>query len=165
MQKPLDRPDGEVKLIVAWLLALSHAALRAVSMFSTTLCDSNLFFWLTLVSVVIFFKRPSTGKHSLTIWEYFLTGVEVRKKKDSNSAIVSKAPRWKILKCQNQMDVSCFVVYYVFVVVVFSGYLYAHISYLDDNCPACLLLLSTDRDAFFELAETRLKTVEVSCIS
>lgn len=41
-----------------------------------------------------------------------------------------------------------------------SGYLYAHISYLDDNCPACLLLLSTDRDAFFELAETRLKTVE-----
>ena len=63
------------------------------------------------------------------------------------------------------MDVSCFVVYYVFVVVVFSGYLYAHISYLDDNCPACLLLLSTDRDAFFELAETRLKTVEVSCIS
>lgn len=129
------------------------------------LCDSNLFFWLTLVSVVIFFKRPSTGKHSLTIWENFLTGVEVREKKISNSAIVSKAPRWKILKCQNQMDVSCFVVYYVFVVVVFSGYLYAHISYLDDNCPACLLLLSTDRDAFFELAETRLKTVEVSCIS
>lgn len=81
LQKPLDRPDGEVKLIVAWLLALSHAALRAVSMFSTTLCDSNLFFWLTLVSVVIFFKRPSTGKHSLTIWEYFLTGVEVREKK------------------------------------------------------------------------------------
>lgn len=56
----------------------------SVSMFSTTLCDSNLFFWLTLVSVVIFFKRPSTGKHSLTIWEYFLTGVEVREKKGSN---------------------------------------------------------------------------------
>lgn len=84
LQKPLDRPDGEVKLIVAWLLALSHAALRAVSMFSTTLFDSNLFFWLTLVSVVIFFKRPSTGKHSLTIWEYVLTGVEVREKKGSN---------------------------------------------------------------------------------
>ncbi|KAL9984856.1 hypothetical protein ACROYT_G007195 [Oculina patagonica] len=41
-----------------------------------------------------------------------------------------------------------------------SGYLYAHISYLEDNCPACLLLLSTDRNAFFELAETRLKTLE-----
>ena len=46
--------------------------------------------------------------------------------------------------------------------VFFSGYLYAHISYLEDNCPACLLLLSTDRNAFFELAETRLKTIEVS---
>ena len=44
----------------------------------------------------------------------------------------------------------------------FSGYLYAHISYLEDGCPACLLLLSTDRNAFFELAETRLKTLEVS---
>ena len=46
--------------------------------------------------------------------------------------------------------------------VSFSGYLYAHISYLEDDCPACLLLLSTDRNAFFELAETRLKTLEVS---
>ena len=46
--------------------------------------------------------------------------------------------------------------------VFFSGYLYAHISYLEDDCPACLLLLSTDRNAFFELAETRLKTLEVS---
>ncbi|KAJ7379236.1 Vacuolar fusion protein MON1 A [Desmophyllum pertusum] len=40
-----------------------------------------------------------------------------------------------------------------------SGYLYAHISYLEDDCPACLLLLSTDRNAFFELAETRVKNV------
>ena len=52
-----------------------------------------------------------------------------------------------------------------FAVVFFSsGYLYAHISYLEDNCPACLLLLSTDRNAFFELAETRLKTLEVSTL-
>ena len=49
--------------------------------------------------------------------------------------------------------------------VPFSGYLYAHISYLEDDCPACLLLLSTDRNAFFELAETRLKTLEVSAKS
>ncbi|XP_068711276.1 vacuolar fusion protein MON1 homolog A-like [Montipora foliosa] len=41
-----------------------------------------------------------------------------------------------------------------------SGYLYAHISYLEDDCPACLLLLSNDRNAFFELAETRQKTLE-----
>ena len=43
----------------------------------------------------------------------------------------------------------------------FSGYLYAHISYLADDCPACLLLLSTDRNAFFALAETKQKTLEV----
>ena len=46
----------------------------------------------------------------------------------------------------------------------FSGYLYAHISYLEDNCPACLLLLSTDRNAFFELAGSRKKTLEVSTV-
>lgn len=42
-----------------------------------------------------------------------------------------------------------------------SGYLHAHISYLDDTCNACLLLLSTDRDAFFPLSECKLKILEV----
>lgn len=41
-----------------------------------------------------------------------------------------------------------------------SGYLYAHVSYLDDNCPACLLLLSTDRNAFFTLSECKAKILE-----
>jgi len=41
-----------------------------------------------------------------------------------------------------------------------SGYLYAHVSYLDDNCPACLLLLSTDRNAFFTLSECKMKIME-----
>ncbi|KAK3712200.1 hypothetical protein QZH41_018431 [Actinostola sp. cb2023] len=41
-----------------------------------------------------------------------------------------------------------------------SGYLYAHISYLQDDCPACLLLLSTDRNAFFELAGSKQKILE-----
>jgi len=43
-----------------------------------------------------------------------------------------------------------------------SGYLYAHISYLQEDCPACLLLLSTDRNAFFELAGTKQKILEAS---
>ncbi|EDO39191.1 predicted protein, partial [Nematostella vectensis] len=41
-----------------------------------------------------------------------------------------------------------------------SGYLYAHISYLKEECPACLLLLSTDRSAFFELAGAKQKILE-----
>lgn len=41
-----------------------------------------------------------------------------------------------------------------------SGYLYAHVSYLQDDCPACLLLLSTDRNAFFELSECKVKILE-----
>jgi len=41
-----------------------------------------------------------------------------------------------------------------------SGYLYAHVSYLQDGCPACLLLLSTDKNAFFELSECKLKILE-----
>ena len=47
---------------------------------------------------------------------------------------------------------------------IFSGYLYAHISYLEDNSPACLMLLSTDRNAFFELADSRAKILEVSSV-
>merc|ERR1739848_140026 len=43
-----------------------------------------------------------------------------------------------------------------------SGYLYAHVSYLTEreSCPICLLLLSTDRNAFFELSECKKKIEE-----
>ncbi|XP_072045856.1 protein SAND-like [Amphiura filiformis] len=40
-----------------------------------------------------------------------------------------------------------------------SGYLHAHISYLD-NSPACLLLLTVDKMMFFELAKCKEKIVE-----
>ena len=36
-----------------------------------------------------------------------------------------------------------------------SGFLHAHVSYLTDNSPACLLLVTTDRNAFFSLSEAR----------
>lgn len=44
---------------------------------------------------------------------------------------------------------------------VFSGYLHGHVSYLSDDCQACLLLLTVDRDAFFTLSEAKQKISEV----
>lgn len=41
-----------------------------------------------------------------------------------------------------------------------SGFLHAHVSYLNDDCPACLLLLTTDPDMFFTLSDCKLKIVE-----
>ncbi|OWF35302.1 vacuolar fusion protein MON1 homolog A-like [Mizuhopecten yessoensis] len=41
-----------------------------------------------------------------------------------------------------------------------SGFLQAHISYLDDRCETCLLLLSVDRESFFILSECRNKIKE-----
>ncbi|TMW49858.1 hypothetical protein DOY81_005039, partial [Sarcophaga bullata] len=41
-----------------------------------------------------------------------------------------------------------------------NGYLHAHVSYLDDNCPACLLLLTVDRDEFFTLSTAKKAIVE-----
>ncbi|XP_068141576.1 vacuolar fusion protein MON1 homolog [Drosophila tropicalis] len=41
-----------------------------------------------------------------------------------------------------------------------NGYLHAHVSYLADDCQACLLLLSVDRDAFFTLSEAKAKITE-----
>lgn len=46
-----------------------------------------------------------------------------------------------------------------------SGYLHAHISYLDPGCNACLLLLSVDKDVFFKLSECKHKIQEVSLFS
>lgn len=41
-----------------------------------------------------------------------------------------------------------------------TGYLHAYVSYLPDNSPACLLLISTDKEKFFELQQCKEKIVE-----
>lgn len=41
-----------------------------------------------------------------------------------------------------------------------SGFLHAHVSYLAQGCPACLLLLTVDRDLFFPLQECQRKITE-----
>ncbi|XP_030383053.1 vacuolar fusion protein MON1 homolog A [Scaptodrosophila lebanonensis] len=41
-----------------------------------------------------------------------------------------------------------------------NGYLHAHVSYLAEDCQACLLLLSVDRNAFFTLSEAKARITE-----
>ncbi|XP_055638116.1 protein SAND [Toxorhynchites rutilus septentrionalis] len=41
-----------------------------------------------------------------------------------------------------------------------SGFLHAHVSYLADDCQACLLLLSIERDVFFVLSEAKRKITD-----
>ncbi|XP_050510931.1 vacuolar fusion protein MON1 homolog A isoform X1 [Diabrotica virgifera virgifera] len=41
-----------------------------------------------------------------------------------------------------------------------SGFLYGHVSYLSEDCQACLLLLTVERDVFFTLSEAKQKIVE-----
>lgn len=41
-----------------------------------------------------------------------------------------------------------------------NGYLHAHISYLSDDCEACLLLMSVDKDMFFQLSDAKKKITE-----
>ncbi|XP_059091003.1 vacuolar fusion protein MON1 homolog A-like isoform X2 [Tigriopus californicus] len=43
-----------------------------------------------------------------------------------------------------------------------SGFVHAHISYLSDDCQACLLMITAERDIFFEVSEAKGKIVEVS---
>ncbi|XP_066592331.1 vacuolar fusion protein MON1 homolog [Prorops nasuta] len=41
-----------------------------------------------------------------------------------------------------------------------NGYMHSHVSYLAEDCQACLLLLTVDRDVFFILSEAKQKIVE-----
>ncbi|XP_068217411.1 vacuolar fusion protein MON1 homolog [Palaemon carinicauda] len=41
-----------------------------------------------------------------------------------------------------------------------NGYLYGHVSYLADDCEACLLLLTVDKEQFFTLSEAKQKIVD-----
>lgn len=42
-----------------------------------------------------------------------------------------------------------------------DGFLHAHVSYLADDCQACLLLLSVEKDVFFTLSDAKQKITEV----
>lgn len=46
-----------------------------------------------------------------------------------------------------------------------DGFLHAHVSYLSDDCQACLLLLSVEKDVFFTLSEAKQKITEVNRIN
>ncbi|XP_031623517.1 vacuolar fusion protein MON1 homolog A [Contarinia nasturtii] len=41
-----------------------------------------------------------------------------------------------------------------------DGFLHAHVSYLADDCQACLLLLSVEKDVFFTLSDAKQKITE-----
>lgn len=41
-----------------------------------------------------------------------------------------------------------------------DGFLHAHVSYLADDCEACLLLLSAESESFFELSEAKQKITD-----
>lgn len=45
-----------------------------------------------------------------------------------------------------------------------NGFLYAHVSYLAEDCQACLMLLSVDRNDFYTLSDATKKITKV-CIS
>lgn len=42
-----------------------------------------------------------------------------------------------------------------------AGFLYAHVSYIDAQSKACLVMLSTSKDAFFDLSECRKRVIQV----
>lgn len=44
---------------------------------------------------------------------------------------------------------------------IYSGFLQAHVSYLDESCQTCLFLLTVDRDSFFTLSECKSKIKQV----
>ena len=45
-----------------------------------------------------------------------------------------------------------------------TGFLHAHVSYLPGDSPACLLLISTDKEKFFALQECQMRIVEVGTL-
>lgn len=48
---------------------------------------------------------------------------------------------------------------------LYSGFVHAHISYLSEDCQASLLLITAERDIFFEISEAKGKIVEVRVIN
>lgn len=45
--------------------------------------------------------------------------------------------------------------------IFFSGFMHAHVSYLTEDCPACLIMLTVEKDIFFELSDAKGKIIAV----
>lgn len=45
-----------------------------------------------------------------------------------------------------------------------TGFLHAYVSFFPNNSPACLLLISTDKEQFFDLKECKERIMEVRCL-
>ena len=58
--------------------------------------------------------------------------------------------------------VHVWVIYSHLSLCLYRGFLHAHVSYLSESSPACMMLLSNDREKFFTLQECRQKIVTVS---
>ena len=39
--------------------------------------------------------------------------------------------------------------------------MHAHVSYLTEDCPACLIMLTVEKDIFFELSDAKGKIIAV----
>ena len=50
----------------------------------------------------------------------------------------------------------------IFYIPLYSGFMHAHVSYLTDDCPACLFMLTVEQDAFANLSSAKEKIVMVS---
>ena len=42
--------------------------------------------------------------------------------------------------------------------------MHAHVSYLTEDCPACLIMLTVEKDIFFELSDAKRKIIEVCSV-
>ncbi len=45
-----------------------------------------------------------------------------------------------------------------------TGFLHAHVSYLPNDSPACLLLFSANKEKFFEMQECQQRIIEVTSL-
>jgi len=77
---------------------------------------------------------------------------------DSRCVLKSSHPELLVKSRKLIITVSVFTKY-------FSGFVHAHVSYLSDECQACLVLLTVDRESFFALSEAKQKIVEVFVFS
>jgi hypothetical protein len=62
-----------------------------------------------------------------------------------------------ITKLQNQT-----LLFVHFLFSRFRAFLYVHASYLSEDCQACLLFFTTDRDSFFSLSDAKKNIVDVN---
>lgn len=159
-----------VSEITEYIITLSFLRISCLALSSARTNLSRWCEWRNFFCILLIFTSSSIWSMPQSLWRQVKTGCLFVYQSLTQSKF-ERSCEWRGCIVTSDIFLHIFravpvlIMNFFFLFLFLSGYLYGHVSYLADDCEACLLLLSVDREQFFTLSEAKQKIVDVCCKS